>query len=328
MLVNLPDVAIEKFRDILNATISIGYFPVVLKNGLIILIMKPGKNPTQPINYRPITLLEIPAKILDRIINNHFYKFCELNNIFNPNQYGFCRGQGTNIAITKINKIIAVNQKWKHHCNIVCRDISKVFDKIWHNGLKFKLIRLETFPSIMKKILTSYVSNRTAQIRINAFIGNTFPLESGVSQGGILSTMLFIFYTSDLPNAGPNCKDIIFADNITQIVENHLNNREELAADTETEITRIDKYESKWKIKTNMTKFNLLSISKTRPSPIYIDNRHIPFKSQCNTLGLKVKRTGTTAHIGDRIRSAKAQTQKLKRFSGLNMKTNYTYIRL
>ena len=180
---------------------------------------------------------------------------------------------------------------------------------------------MEALPQIIKKTLVSYISNRTAQIRVNNLIGNKFPLESGVPQGGILSPTLFIFYTGDLPGPGPNCKDVIFADDITQVVENFTNNRDELAEDTETEIKRIYKYENKWKIKTNVNKFNLLSLSKSKPSPVTIDNRLIPFKNECDISGLKLKCTGIISHITSRISMAKTQTQKLKRFNGLNMKT-------
>ena len=86
MLIKLPEIAINNLKDILNATISFGYFPIILKNGLIILIVKPGKDPKNPINYRPITLLELPAKILERIINNRFHRFCAKNHIFHANQ--------------------------------------------------------------------------------------------------------------------------------------------------------------------------------------------------------------------------------------------------
>ena len=44
MLINIPDIAITKYKDILNATLSMGYFPIILKNGMIILIPKPGKD--------------------------------------------------------------------------------------------------------------------------------------------------------------------------------------------------------------------------------------------------------------------------------------------
>ena len=137
------------------------------------------------------------------------------------------------VAITKIYEKIAVNQKYKDHCNIVCRDISKAFNKIWLNGLKYKLLRQNNLPSLMKKIVSSYVSDRTDQIRIGNHIGNKFNLESGGPQGGILSSTLFISYTSDIPRAGPNSDDVIFADDITQVIQNIDGDKEQLKYDTE-----------------------------------------------------------------------------------------------
>ena len=321
ILLKLPNKAIEKFKNIINATISIGYFPVIFKNGIIILIPKPGKDPKDPLNYRPITLLEIPAKILERIINNRFQKYCETNGIFHQNQYGFRKGRGTDIALTKIHELIAINQKWKDHANIVCRDISKAFDKVWTEGLKYKLVRQEELPQIIKKILSSYVTDRTAQIRLNTYLGEKFSLKSGVPQGGILSPTMFIFYTSDIPRSGPNCTDIIFADDITQIIENFNNDKTKLAEDTAKEVERINNYENKWKIKTNITKFKLMSVSKLKPAKVEIENREINFANECSILGLKLKRTGTISHLTERINKAKTQTQTFKRFINLETKT-------
>ena len=77
---------------------------------------------------------------------------------------------------------------------------------------------------------------------------------------------------------------------------------------------------------TNTTKYKIMSISKTRPLQIEIDNRMMPFANECNILGLKLKRTGIVSHITDRIRLAKHQTQRLKRFKNLNEKTKITSV--
>ena len=132
---------------------------------------------------------------------------------------------------------------------------------------------------------------------------------------------MFIFYTSDIPRSGPNCTDIIFADDITQIIENFNNDKAKLAEDTVKEVERTNKYENKWKIKTNITKFKLMSVSKLKPAQVEIENRQINFANECSILGLKLKRTGTVSHLTERIHKAKTQTQKLKRFINLETKT-------
>ena len=221
----------------------------------------------------------------------------------------------------KIYEKISVNQKYFDHCNVVCRDISKAFDKVWLNGLKYKIINTQELPIIIKKIICSYVTDRTAQIRINNTLGPRFQLKSGVPQGGILSPNLFIIYTSDMPPPGPNATDIIFADGVTQIIENLRNNKEALARETETEIERINTYEKKWKISTNVGKFSLMSISKLKPAAVRINGNRIDFKNEIKILGLTLKRTGIVKHISDRINNAKIQTKKIKRFARLNTKT-------
>ena len=97
---------------------------------------------------------------------------------------------------------------------------------------------------------------------------------------------------------------------MTQIIENYDNDRDLLANDTVNEIQRINKYENRWKIMSNLTKLNIVSISKTRPTQIVIDNGQTTFANKMKILGRKLRRTGIISHITDRISSAKQQTQK------------------
>ena len=93
-----------------------------------------------------------------------------------------------------------------------------------------------------------------------------------------------------------------------------------LATKTEKEIIRINSYERKWKINTNKSKFKILSISKTKPYPIYIDDENIPYAKEVKILGLKITRTGTSSHLTNQLKQAKALKLKLKRFQNLRPK--------
>ena len=166
------------------------------------------------LNFRPITLLEVPAKILERTVNDRFYKYLEKNNILNTNQFGFRRNLGTELAILKLYEIIAMNQRQQFQCNVVCRDVAKAFDKVWHKVLKFKILSLQ-LPDIIEKILCNFLDDRTAQIKMDGQLSDKFELKSGVPQGSILSPTLYIFYTSDLRPPGPGATDIMFADDIS-----------------------------------------------------------------------------------------------------------------
>ena len=143
----------------------------------------------------------MPAKILDSTINKRFYVFLEENNILHKNQFGFRKGYGTELAIAKIYEMIALNQRQKGQCKVVCHDIVKAFDKVWHEGLMHKIMRLQ-LPDISEKILCSFFIDRTAQIKISGRLSEKFSLRSAVPQGSMLAPTLYSFYTSDLPEAG------------------------------------------------------------------------------------------------------------------------------
>ena len=69
--------------------------------------------------------------------------------------------------------------------------MSKAFDKVWHDGLRYKILQQE-LPEIYEKILSSFLSNRTAQIEVNNAVSDKIQLLSGVPQGSILSPILFL----------------------------------------------------------------------------------------------------------------------------------------
>ena len=319
ILDQLPSVAIEKYKIIHNLALSMGYFPLYYKIALLCLISKPNKDITNPLNYRPISLLEVTGKIFERILNDRLMKYLEENEKFNKNQHGFRRNKGTQTAIAKMYEIIANSQRQLNRCNVVCRDISKAFDKVWHNGFKYKLLQLG-LPEIIGRSLCSFLNNRYAKIKLTNVIGEEIPLESGVPQGSILSPTLFIFYTADLPNPGQGSYDIIFADDNTQIITYAGTSRNMLAIRTQREIIRINNFEKKWKINTNKDKFQLLSVSSTRPNDIEIEGQRIPFKNKIKVLGLTLRTRGAACHIKDRINIAKTQLNKINRFKNMDEK--------
>ena len=125
----------------------------------------------------------------------------------------------------------------KNKVNLVLRDISKAFDKVWHEGLKYKLIQANLENSLIR-IVSNYL-NRTATIKIGEYIGPKFSLLSGVPQGGCLSPTLFALYTADVPPPSVMNEMIIYADDITQIVQKK-GSENYLTRETEREIIKIN----------------------------------------------------------------------------------------
>lgn len=183
------------------------------------MIPMENKTPTSHTNYRPISLLSVPGKLMEKIINIKLTLHLDFNTLHNDFQRGFRAARETTTAIGLFYELLVVKQANKERTNVILRDISRAFDRVWHLGLKYKLIKYN-LPDYLIRIITSYLTDRTGQITVNSYLGPKFAIGSGVPQGGCLSPTLFNFYTHDTPQPVGNNYNITYADDVTQIVSN------------------------------------------------------------------------------------------------------------
>ena len=263
ILSNLPEAATNKLKEIYNLAMSMGYFISIFSNGILIFANKPDKDSRYPLNYHPITLLDVAGKVFEKITNNKLLRFLEENNKLHESQYGFRHKRGTELSLFRIYETVAINQTLRQQCSLLCRDVSKAFDKVWHEGLMFKILHLN-LPDVIERILCNFITNRTVQIKFNNQVDEGFDVLSGVPQGIVLSPTLFMVYTADLPPPGLGCQDIIFVDDVMQVIEYPHASKKFMARHIEREIQRINTYEKCWKMQTNEEKFKILTISQRR----------------------------------------------------------------
>ncbi len=107
ILENITDKALNQLQNLFNASYSAGYFPNIFKSAVIKSIPKKEKSPIHPINYRPISLLEVPGKLSERVIQGRLYTFLSDNNIIHGRQHGFRPNKGTQTPITTACQTIA-----------------------------------------------------------------------------------------------------------------------------------------------------------------------------------------------------------------------------
>ncbi len=317
---------LEQLKNIFNACLAIGYFPSAFKEAIIKFIPKKDKSPINPINYRPISLLEVPGKIFEKLIQSRLNNFLSENNIIKERQHGFRTYKGTHTAITTTSEFIANAFAEKRQVYMVLRDVAKAFDKVWHNGLKYKILRLG-LPEILEKIICSFLNNRKARINLGNEYSNCMELLSGVPQGSVLSPTLYTLYTNDLPPPEYGCLDTMYADDITQIITTPSKSKLMMKAKVEREIERINKFERKWKIRTSEEKFKIIPLAQLKTNKIKVNGKDIETSKGGKLLGLNISITGYVGHITKTINKGNAILSQLRRFSNLTPQTKATLVK-
>ena len=208
------------------------------------------KNDKQLIkNYRPISLLPICGKIFEKIIFSNFYTYLNTNKLITKNQSGFRPGDSTtNQLLYLVNEIHEAFEDPKClEVRAVFLDISKAFDKVWHDGLIFKLKQNGVCGSLLK-LFESYLNDRHQRVVINSSYSNYLPIESGVPQGSVLGPLLFLIYINDLEkDIKSNIK--FFADDT--MLYSIINDPFTSAADLNHDLDLICKWAYKWKMEFN-----------------------------------------------------------------------------
>jgi len=314
-LKKLPDIARHHLLNIFNFALSSGYFPDKLKHATMIFIPKSSGSQHAVENYRPISLLDVHGKLFDKILTRRLEQFLEIHGLKNPRQHGFRPMRGTHTALATLTETLARDIPQGLKTDIVLRDVAKAFDKVWHTGLKFKIIKTDIHPC-MARILGSYLDNRKASIRIGPHTGSNFALENGVPQGACLSPALFTFYTHDLPTPNSRTDYIAYADDITQIITEQ-NSHRYLARRTKKAIQQVNDYEKKWRIKTNIKKFQVIKINRRLSEPIKIGNDTLEYSTKGTALGLQITSNGFSSQVGHRKAIALRNLNRLFRFRDL-----------
>ena len=175
------------------------------------MIQKPNKPKDNPASYRPISLLNCMGKLFEKIISNRIQEFIEDHNNINPWQRAYQPHKEANEHIMIINEYMKVKEN-KKLAALLLMDVEKAFDAVWHNGLLKKLHDME-LPGDILRIISSFLTDRTIQVRIGNTLSEVVKLLAGTPQGSILSPLLFILFVNDIP-VTQACQLTQYADDI------------------------------------------------------------------------------------------------------------------
>ena len=193
-----------------NMSFDTGVFPDDWKEATVIPLYKGGER-TAVSNYRPISLLPLPGKLIEKVVHSKIVYFLEANGILTDKQNGFRKGFSTSSAVADLTDdfFSAINDSELSLAVFV--DLRKAFDTVCHDILCKKLKKY----GIRGKVLEwcrNYLTNRRQCTLANGTRSNCEKLSCGVPQGSVLGPLFFIVYVNDLEPAFRNVNTQLYAD--------------------------------------------------------------------------------------------------------------------
>jgi len=213
MLRNTAAVIAASLSNLFNLSLSSGVVPSEWKLSNVTPRL-PGSGDQKCVtNCKPISLLSLVSKVLERIVHNHLLNFLLSNNLLSLRQFGFCPNSSSQEAL------LVVISDWSSHLNqgssvaAVFFDLSKAFDKVLHHQLLPALAKVGVTGSLFGWFRNH---NRFQRVVLDGHFSEVHLVSSGVPQGSILGPLLFSIYVNPLTSIplSQGSSLILYADNI------------------------------------------------------------------------------------------------------------------
>ena len=200
---------------IMNLSMEKNTVPNELKVARVVPLYKKGDSNFEG-NYRPVSVLPVVSKVLERIVFNQFCSYLSEQNLIYMYQSGFRRGFSTDTALTFLVDKVKNNTDKGMYTGMVLLDLQKAFDTVDHHILlgKLKAIGVQ---SQTVDWFSSYLKGRNQFVNVSGTNSDFKLIVCGVPQGSILGPLLFLIYVNVMLNA-VNCDFYLYADDSALVV--------------------------------------------------------------------------------------------------------------
>ena len=174
---------------VFRACLMENIWPSVWKEARVVPIHKKSSR-NDPRNYRPISLLSVVGKVLERIVAEAITQHLDTNDLLSHQQHGFKPGRSTS------DLLLLLSKGWQDALDegldtlVVALDIAGAFDRVWHGGLMEKL-RAKGIQGSLLSLLGNYLNDRTLKVVVNGQSSRPLPIKASVPQGSVLGPILW-----------------------------------------------------------------------------------------------------------------------------------------
>ena len=148
-------------------------------------------------------------------------------------------------------------------------DISKAFDRVWHDGLIFKLKKWGISGSLLHWF-EDYLKDRVQRVIINGQFSSWTEITAGVPQGSVLGPLLFLVFINDITTVVTNCNLRLFADDTCLFIK--VDNRQQAAVLLNKDLHNIQKWSLDWLVTFNplKTESMVIGLKQNKGGPSWI----------------------------------------------------------
>ena len=279
-----------------NASLSTGKFPSKWKTANVTLLHKKDDKQTTK-NYRPISLLCIVGKALERCVHNVLFSYLLENNLITPLQSAYQPGNSTTTQLLDLYHQMMTALDEGKELRFIFMEVSKAFDRVWHDGVIYKLRRAGIGGTLLSWF-RNYLEDRKQKVVVEGAESSEREILAGVPQGSILGPILFILYVNDIVNH-LNLNLRLYADDATLFIT--YDNPFEAAEILQHNLDLATQWANNWLVKFNPTKTESMVVSRRKDSitPIVqIEDVDITNVSKHKHLGVNLQSNGKwSSHI-------------------------------
>jgi hypothetical protein len=204
---------------VINCSIKYGVYPKIFKCAKVIPLYKSDEKDNVS-NYRPISLLSVCAKILEKLVKKQLSSYLTNKKIICEQQFGFRSGKNITDALYNfVKEIHKSNNNTEKHCLVVFLDLAKAFDSIDRGKLIKKLNAIGVRGGALEWF-KSYLSTRSQVVNLCGVESDPLSINYGVIQGSTLGPILFSIYFNNIAKIPITGKPFLFADDTAIIFKN------------------------------------------------------------------------------------------------------------
>jgi len=294
-------------------------WPKLWKTANVVAIHK-KLSKTSPMNYRPISLLSILAKVYERILVKKMTSFFDEHHLISNRQFGFRSQRSASDLLLQLTTAWQNSLDVGNETFVIALDIAGAFDRVWHKGIIAKLKSLGIAGALLM-LLEDYLHGRTMQVVVNGHTSSKFPVGASVPQGSVIGPLLWNVYFNDILQLIPNAH--AYADDCTlSFTSNHLN-RKDSVHHINNIMALIIAWSKKWQVTFAPEKTQAMLITR-RQDPLahtpvlMMGGKTLAYDSDISILGVQIdSRLTFTDHVRGMAKNAARKLACIRRIAPL-----------